>query len=281
MAIDEYNQASNKLLQAVKWLCRPLVKLLIANGISYPQLREMLKALYVEVAEQDFMLNNKTPTDSRLYVLTGVHRKDIKRLRQAREQTEHPVDQTTTTLGGAIVGRWLGMAEYQDSQGEPRCLPRNNEEGPPGFDQLVTKVSKDVRPRAILDEWLRLGVVSLNDKGEVCLNRDAFVPQNLIEQAYYLGHNVHDHLAACEHNMQQQGEPMLERSVYYTGLKANSIEQLNEMAQVEAMALLHRVNEQALKLQQQDKGDKDATRRMRFGCYWFDENTKANKEVAP
>ncbi len=281
MAIEKYNQAANKLLQAVKQLCRPLVKLLIANGISYPQLREMLKSLYVEVAAQEFMLNDKTPTDSRLYVLTGVHRKDIKRLRQAGEQAEHPVEQTTPTLGGAIIGRWLGMVEYQDAQGEPRCLPRNNEDGPPGFDQLVIKVSKDVRPRAILDEWLRLGVVSLNDKGEVCLNKDAFVPQNLIQQAYYLGHNVHDHLAACEHNMQQHGEPMLERSVYYARLTSGSIEQLNEMVQTEAMALLHRVNEQALKLQQQDNGDKDATRRMRFGCYWFDENTKASKEATP
>ena len=281
MAIDEYNQASNKLLQAVKWLCRPLVKLLIANGISYPQLREMLKALYVDVAEQDFMLNNKAPTASRLYVLTGVHRKDIKRLRQTGGQTEHAAGQSTTTLGAAIMGRWLGMAEYQDSRGEQRCLPRNSDDDSPGFDQLVATVSKDVRPRAVLDEWLRLGMVSLNDKGEVCLNRHAFVPQNLTEQAYYLGHNVHDHLAACEHNMQQQGEPMLERSVYYTGLKAASIEQLNEMVQVEAMALLHRINEQALKLQLQDKGDNEANHRMRFGCYWFDENSKASKEVTP
>jgi len=280
MATEEYNQASSALLQAVKCLCRPLLSLLIAKGITYPQLREMLKALYVEVAEEDFAEGDKVSTDSRLYILTGVHRKDIRRLRQSGDQAAEPTTQVAT-LGGAIVSRWLGLTEYQDEKGEPRKLTRNGEHDQPGFDQLVTSVSKDVRPRAILDEWLRLGVVSVDDSGAVCLNRKAFVPTaDFSQQAFFLGRNLRDHLAACSHNMQQQGKPMFERSVYYSSLSSQSVQQLRELAQREGMALLQKLNQQALQLQQQDEGRASASARMRFGCYWYDENRPHKEETA-
>lgn len=247
------------------------------RGVTYPQLRELLKGLYVAVAEQGFALEDKTPTDSRIYILTGVHRKDIKRLRQAKGQQDEQAAQVAT-LGGAIVGRWLGLPEYQGENGEPRCLPRSGDDRP-GFDHLVASVSKDVRPRVILDEWLRLGMVTLDDSGAICLNRKAFVPAaDFAEQAFFLGRNVHDHLAACAHNMQQDGQPMLERSVYYSSLSPKSVQQLRQVAQREGTALLQRLNRQALQLKQQDIGRPDATGRMRYGCYWYDENKRREGE---
>ena len=264
------------LLQAVAWLCRPLVRLLIRKGITYPQLRDLLKGVYVEVAEADFAVNGKAPSDSRIYILTGVHRKDIKRLR--RGETAGEVDRSAT-LGGAIVGRWLALPEYLDAQGEPRCLPREADARGPGFDDLVESVSKDVRPRAILDEWLRLGVVSQNERGEICLNRKAFVPaQDFVEQTFFMGRNVHDHLAACAHNLLQEGEPMLERSVYYDGLTPHSVAHLRELVRREGEALLQKLNAEALHRQRHDAGAPDAQQRMRFGVYWYDEARRTGGE---
>ncbi len=265
---ENINDATGPLVQAVAWLCRPLVRLLIRKGITYPQLRELLKGVYVEVAEADFAVNGKAPSDSRIYILTGVHRKDIKRLRRGDEAAQAD---RVATLGGAIVGRWLALPEYLDADGEPRCLPRDADDQGPGFDDLVASVSKDVRPRAILDEWLRLGMVSLNAAGEVCLNRKAFVPaQDFAEQAFFMGRNVHDHLAACAHNLLQEGEPMLERSVYYDRLTPHSVAHLRELAQREGVALLQKLNAEALHRQRHDAGDPAADRRMRLGVYWYD-----------
>jgi hypothetical protein len=275
----EINQAPNTLLKAVSMLCRPLLRLLIAKGVTYPQLRELLKASYVEVAEQEVTKNGKPPSDSQLFILTGIHRKDIKRLRQAGDDEVAAADHTAT-LSGAIVARWTGLAAYQDEAGNARKLPRNGDDKQPGFDQLVASVSKDVRPRAILDEWLRLGMVEVDEDGNVCLREQAFVPsRDFDEQAFYLARNVHDHLAACASNMQQLGQPMLERSVYYAALSKDSVNQLREVAQREAMDLLQRLNKQALKLQEQDEGLASASERMRFGCYWYDENLQQD-EVA-
>lgn len=277
MSTEHYNQTTETLLTAVSWLCKPLIRLLIANGITFPQFRELLKGVYVDVAERDLCNSSKDASDSRLFILTGVHRKDIKRLRQMSSD-ENLRNSQTASLGGTIVARWLGMAEFLNERGEPRCLLRNAENNLAGFDQLVTGVSKDIRPRTILDEWLSSGIVSINEKYEICLNQKAFVPAtNFSEQTFYLARNVHDHLAACAHNMQSDNPPMLERSVYYSSLTPESVQQLREIAKQEGAALLQKINNEALLLQQQDENKKNASQRMRFGCYWFDE--EQNKTV--
>ena len=272
MSNQNYNQSSEILLKAVSWLCKPLIRLLISNGITFPQFRDVLKGLYVNVAEQDLLYKGKDVSDSRLFILTGVHRKDIKRLRQMSADASLQNSQSTS-LGGAIVARWLDTEDFLDDKGEPRCLSRNSKNDLAGFEQLVTEVNKDVRPRAILDEWLHSGIVSINEKDEICLNQKAFVPsKNFNDQSFYLARNVHDHLAACENNMQSTNPPMMERSVYYSSLTPESIKKLKNITQKEGSELLQKINHEAMLLQQQDENKEGASQRMRFGCYWFDED---------
>lgn len=265
------------LLKAVAWLCRPLVRLLIEKGIGYPQLRDLLKRLYVEVADASFRLDGKPPTDSRIHILTGLHRKDIRRLRSG-EAGDADTAARTSTLGAAIVSRWLGLPDYRDADGRPRCLPRSSDAGSPAFDTLVAEVSKDVRPRAILDELLRQGVVTLDDSGAICLQQSAFVPAaDFGEQAFFMGRNVHDHLASCVHNLLSPDAPMLERSVYFAHLSEDSVQRLRELAEERAEALLTTLNEHGLALQKADAGKPDAVHRIRFGCYWY-QARRANDE---
>jgi hypothetical protein len=273
------NQETSTLLSAIRWMLRPLVKLFIAKGITYPQLREILKDMYVEIAEQSFAINNKRASDSRIYVLTGVHRKDIKRLRNCAENQD-PEAFKSSTLGGQLVSRWLGLPEYLDADGQPRGLPRIAKEGVTDFEDLVRGVSKDVRPRTILDEWLRQGIVTVNEKDEVCLDHSAFIPQKGFEEkALFLGRHLHDHIASCAHNMMlTDGTPMLERSVYFSSLTKASVEKLRQVASTQAVELLKTINSQALELQQKDANKRDAVQRMRFGTYWFHAEKKKSKE---
>ena len=64
-------------------LLRPLVRLLIKSGVTFPALCDLLRELYVNVAEYDFALPDKSQTDSRVSLLTGIHRKEVRRLRGA------------------------------------------------------------------------------------------------------------------------------------------------------------------------------------------------------
>ena len=268
MSQNGYNKTQAALAKAVIMLCKPLIRLLIEKGMTFPQFRELMKELYVEVADKHFSLDDNKPSDSRIFVLTGVHRKDVKRIRQQAESGSAQIT-SSASLSGEIVARWSSMPDYLDDKGKPRQLLKNGKNNEAGFEQLVSSVSKDVRPKVILEEWLRLNIVRLEDE-YIVLNKSAFVPnKEFTEMAYYLGHNVHDHMASCVNNILVEADPMLERSVYYASLTENSVNKLNTIASKKGNELLQHLNKQAIKLYDADKHKDDATYRMRLGVYWY------------
>jgi hypothetical protein len=261
---------SPQLVAALKALLHPLIRLLMAKQVTYTYLVGLLKDIYVEVAERDFPVEGKRQTDSRISLLTGVHRKDVRRLRGARHHADEPPP--SVSLGAQLVARWTGLPEYLDETGRPRPLRRlpRTGVGGPSFEGLVRSVSKDIRPRSVLDEWLRLGVARVDEDDYVWLNVGAFVPERGFEEkAYYFGRNVHDHLAAAVHNLLAEGPPFLERSVYYDELSAESVKALGVLAEEMGMKALHAVNRKAIELQAQDVGHPEARERMNFGIYYF------------
>lgn len=256
------------LLAALKRLLRPLVRLAIARGLTYPALSELLKGLFVEVAEHDFALAGKAQTDSRLTLLTGVHRKDVKRLREGPARSMVARTPRNVSLGAQIAAAWSTRGGYVDADGVPLPLPKSASDGSePSFESLVTSVSKDIRPRAVLDEWIRLGVVSIDDEGRVHLDSAAFVPGSGFEEmSFYLGQNIHDHIAAIDHNLASGAERFLERCVHYDHVAPESLPELARLAEVHGMKALRAVNARAGSPQ-----TRGGNWRMNFGIYFFAE----------
>lgn len=268
--------APDFLVKALRQALRPLVRLMLAKGVGYPQLAELMKELFVAVAEKEFRIAGKEQTDSRLSLLTGIHRKDIKRLRALPDSPDSVPD--TVSLGMRLVSAW-NEPPFATAQGRPRPLARLARlGGETSFDHLVASVSKDIRARAVLDEWLRLGVVTIDDDDRVVLKSGAFVPSGgLEEKAYYLGHNLHDHAAAATHNVLGGGQPWLERSVHYDALPPPVIDQLRQRAADGGMRLLQDLNHQAMGAEQQLRGDEQDLRRFTFGVYFFAEPVADDK----
>lgn len=265
------------LLLALRKVLRPLVRLLLSFKIAFPQLAEMLKSVYVEVANEEFRLPNKAQTDTRLSLLTGIHRKDIKRLKnQVINEKEVPM---VINVGARLVARWVGEKMYQDAQGLPLVLPQKAK-GAPSFEQLVVDVCKqDIRPRVILDEWLNLGIVTIDADKKVNLNTQAFIPQKgLDEKSFFLGHNIADHLASATHNLLNQQPPFFERCVYYDGLSSESIEQLHQLVSEKGMDTLVTINELAMKLKAQDMVEPHHQHRINIGLYVYHEVEKNKHE---
>ena len=257
------------LVTGLRRLLRPLVRLLLRHQVTYPFLANLLKSVYVELADEEFGIPGKIQTISRTSLLTGIHRKDVKRLRE--EEPDDDAAPATVSLGAQLVLRWTASPEYLDANGRPRELPRLAGEGRgPSFDSLVASVSTDIRPRAVLDEWLRLGIARVSAEDQVSLVVDAFVPETgFDEKAYYFGRNLHDHIATAAHNLSGEGGPLLERSVYYAGLTPEAVDELAALSERTGMEALQAVNRRALELQEGVSGQPDADRRMNFGVYFF------------
>jgi hypothetical protein len=271
----------SSLVAALRRVLYPLVRLMLARGITYTYLADLLKGVFVEVAEREFSIAGKAQTDSRISLLTGVHRKDVRRLRGLDESSREEVP-PSVSLGAQLVAAWTGLPAYQDPSGGPRRLPRLARSGGDlSFEGLVASVSKDIRSRAVLDEWLRLGVVNLNENDEVVLDTAAFVPQRGFEEkAFYFAHNLHDHVAAAAHNLLGEGQPWLERSVHYDSLSADSIAKLREVATTTGMDMLLDLNRRAMVLEEQDSQAGHPRRRFTCGIYFFSEVSQQDAPAA-
>jgi hypothetical protein len=261
---------SAKLHAPLARLLRPLVRLLIRSGITFPMLAELLRELYVNVAEYDFALQGKEQTDSRVSLLTGIHRKEVRRLRCAGA----PVNTVPATLSqtSRILARWLADPEFTGSDGRPLPLPRLAEPPQPSFERLVASVTRDVRPRAVLDEWLDRKLIVLDLDDRAILTEAAYVPRGDDQQLYYLGRNLHDHIAAAVANVEAPSPQFLERAVHYDGLTKELAEQLQQRSREVAMDVLQTMNREA-----HAASDKAPPGKWRwnFGVYVYSE------EVAP
>lgn len=265
------------LLRAVQRLLRPLARLLMAYGVNYVAFCDLAKGVFVDVAARDFPDDGGTVTDSRVSLLSGVHRREVKRLREEKllQMPPSPV----VSLGAQVVSRWCADAAYLDSQRHPVALPRSaSQGGAVSFERLVESVSKDIRPRAVLDEWLRLGVVTLDGDDRVHLVEHAFVPaRGLDEKSFYLGKNIGDHLAAATHNLLDGQPPFLERSVYCDGLSPESLATLRALTREVAIDAMQEINRRALQLQEADLGQEAASQRMTFGVYYYAEDAMTKR----
>lgn len=262
------------LHDTLRKVLRPLVRLMLSQGINYTMVLEDLKRVFVSVAEEEFKIDGKEQTNSRITLLTGVHRKDVQRIREEQDNEHEPPD----SLSAQIFGLWLGDSKYLDEAGQPLALPRLASKGAVSFESLVASVSKDFRSRPVLDEWLRLGFVSIDYDDHVRLNVQAFIPnQDLEYKLSFLGMNVHDHMSAAVSNLSSKNEPMLERCVYYDGLTEANVETLHELARQNGMNTIKALNRRAaaLKAAQTEPGkvtrrESDRTdQRMNFGVYFY------------
>jgi hypothetical protein len=258
------------LVTALRKILRPLVRLLLHYQVSYPYLITLLKSVYVEIADQEYGVDNKRQSDSRITLLTGVHRKDVKRLRT--EQSIASYAPRTISIGAQLIAYWLGTDAFRDAEGKPLPLPLRSagtNASEQTFDDLVELVCRqDIRPRVILDEWLRLGIAHQDDEQRIVLNTGAFTPEKgLEEKLFFFGKNVQDHINAGAHNIMGHKPALFDRSVYYDKLSAESVHKLSALAEEIGMEALMRMNREALALQQRDGGHSDAKYRINFGIF--------------
>ncbi|MNZ34810.1 hypothetical protein D3C78_521930 [compost metagenome] len=267
------------LLSALRRVMRPLVRLMLRKGVTYTVFADLLKEVFVDVADREFRLDDKAPSDSRISLLTGVHRKDVRRLR-TEDDTASMALPENITLGAQLVNAWTSNPPFCKAAGQALPLPRlASVGGDVSFDALVAQVSTDIRARVVLDEWLRLGVVRLDEQDCVHLEAQAFVPQKgFDEKAAYLAHNLHDHASAAVHNLTAQGQPFFERSVHYDALSPASVEVLRETVASEGMQALLGFSRLAADLENGDLSSLDPRQRITIGLYFY---TEPNSPTAP
>lgn len=252
--------------RVLRGILRPLVRALIARGMTAPAFYRLTKEIYVEVADAEFGIEGERPTDSRISVLTGVHRRDVKEMRAADRDGDAAV-QSKVNVITSVIGRWLASADTTKADGRPMPLPRT---GAQSFDTLVASVNKDVRPRTILDELVRQNLVLSDAEGLLHLRAEAFVgPDDIDQKVFFFGENVGDHIAAATDNLLSERPKYLERAVYYNCLSSDSVDAIEAKARMDGAEMLTDLNRLAHSFQERDVDEGQGDERFRFGIFFY------------
>ncbi|MDM0109794.1 DUF6502 family protein [Variovorax sp. J22R24] len=263
------------VVEACARVLRPLVRLALAFGVKHAHLEELLRDILVDEARRAWIDKGTEPNISQLSVTTGLNRKVVTtRVREeagSLPQTEMSAEARTLTL-------WLQM--FADNPANRTLQIVSEDESVPSFEAVARRASRgNVHHRAILDELVRLHMVTERD-GTTELAVAGFVPaSDLKGMLAFLGDNSRDHLLAGVSNTIGEKAPMLERSVFAAGISLEECERIHQLAR-ERWGGLH--DELAREMRRAYEGaDKTASGRIRVGIYTYYEDARAEHLAAP
>jgi len=137
-------------------LLKPIARILLRNGVSFRELNELCKKTYIAVARDEFGVNGRPTNVSRIAMLTGMTRRDVRKVRMSLDDEEQVVlgrmNNATRLLSG-----WYQDADFTDDAGNPLPLP---EFGPtPSFSELARRYAGDIPVTTLLKELKTAGAI--------------------------------------------------------------------------------------------------------------------------
>jgi hypothetical protein len=250
----------------------PIARLCLSAGLKLPDLIEALKAAMVQAAEASAPTAKKL-SDSQLSVLTGVHRKDLRRLKEGSGMAQS----YRASLSSQVFGRWRSDPLYLTKSGSPRVLNRVEPDAEQrSFERLVQSISTDVHPRSVLEDLLRLGMVEPGSGDKLKLIARAFVPRNDSQELWQLSaQNASDHLEAIAHNLLSTAPRFLEQAIFTDELSEHSAAEFNQLsAQSWKLAFDFMLPELRRLIARDRAAGQKANMRVSLGLYSFAEKTR-------
>lgn len=265
-------KVARALSAAVTTLLRPLVRLLLRNGIPYRTFSDIAKRVYVDVAMEEFGIPGRRQSKSRVSIITGLSRKEVLRVRRLPSPDDLGAVERYNRAA-RVIGGWVRDPRFHREPGRPMDLPFDGDAA--CFGELVRIYSGDAPARAVLDELLRVGTVERTQEGKIRLLERSYIPKTgEIDKIGVLGVDTADLIATIDHNIVQPGAPFYQRKVCYDNLPKEALPGFRTLAAERAQGLLEYLD-RSLSGQDRDFHPEVAgTGRVRagVGIYYFQED---------
>ncbi|MBT8078646.1 MAG: hypothetical protein KJO31_08700 [Gammaproteobacteria bacterium] len=154
-------------------LLRPVARVMLRQGVSYRELAELCKQVYVAAATDAYGVDGRPANVSRVAMLTGMTRRDVRRVRVGRDRDEQRILASMNSASRILSG-WHQDADFMRKNGEPLPLP---EAGPaPSFEALSKRYAGDIPVSTTLKELLNVGAVVVNHDGKLRAETRYYMP---------------------------------------------------------------------------------------------------------
>jgi Family of unknown function (DUF6502) len=156
------NPIHSSILRALFVAVKPLARALLRAGIGYREFADVAKAAFIHEASKEFGLRGRPTNISRVAVMTGITRKEVKSLRDQNIQNSFS-GSISESPASIVLSRWFSDSRFCDSSGDPKILSYDDVDD--SFTQLIRTYAGDIPPGAMRSELKRVGaIIELPDK---------------------------------------------------------------------------------------------------------------------
>ena len=230
--------ARERILEACERFMVPLARMLLCLGIGSKEFSEVTKKAFVDAATSQYGLRGRPTNTSRVAVLTGLTRKEVRRLKESLSGER----KRETKMGPAstILHFWYKDSAFLDDLGKPLELPR---EGPgPSFQELARRYGGDVPAGALLSELQRTGAVVETKENKFKVTTRYFLPTGasdiFVDAVSFSLENLAHTGSQNVTNTGKQKDNYLERFVWSDRINEEDVEKFRILAKEKSMALL-------------------------------------------
>ena len=167
---------SPKIISAIATFLRPVARILLSHGVSYRHFDQIARRTFVEVASEDYGVRGRPTNASRVAIMTGLTRKEVKSIRDDLQGMTTEQNPPARTTASEVLHVWFTDDDFSDSSGSPRELQFVGNS--PSFTDLVRACAGDLPAGAMRAELKRLGAVREMEDGSLIPRRRAVVPDD-------------------------------------------------------------------------------------------------------
>ena len=263
----------NALFAAILRILRPLIRILLRNGIPYRTFADLAKWVYMDIARAEFGIEGRKQTDSRISIITGLSRKEVGRLKKSVHASDEEALFRYNRAARVIAG-WVKDRRFVDGRKNPKPLRLEGEKST--FADLVKAYGGDVPTRAVLDELMSVSAVRMKKDGRIELLTTAFLPSG-DEPAMLsiLGTDTAHLIETIDHNISHKDNGrFFQRKVAYDNVPIEATETFRTLSTEKAQKLLVSLDSWLA------RHDRDANpavkgtgrKKVGLGVYYFEED---------
>jgi hypothetical protein len=264
-------------LTALRLALRPLVGMLLRNGVTVQEAGEVFKQTYVEVARKDYGVHGRPTNSSRVAILTGMSRREVKRVVDALDEGEpeaiEKMNSATRVLGG-----WHTDADFSDGEGNPAPLDFAGDDK--SFAELCRVYAADIPPTAMLKELSRVGAVVETANGSYAAAMRYYIPESQDPDAVLRAGSVLEDLGNTvtfnlDRDKDAEAPTRFEGRATNASVRASAANKFREYLEKEAQEMLERTDAWLARHEQAPESSRQERRvRLGLGLYQIGDDKK-------
>jgi hypothetical protein len=239
----EKEPVNANLTAACGRLLEPIIRFLIRNRVSWKEFSELAKVTFVQVATSDFGISGRPTNASRVAILTGLDRRDVRKLRAAITENQPPA-RGYITKAAQVLDAWHHDPEFIDGNKRPRSLALHG--GGPSITTLVRKFAPGLPPVAMVKELRAAGSIAELPDGTWRPLQRHYIPRYMSEEQIRLWSSTIEDLASTiGYNLTRaEGKPTLfERRAVNRRIDPSSMPAFKAFLEQEGQQFLERVDD--------------------------------------